>query len=93
MEVKMIAIMMTRLMSEGKEENIGIKEEEGMRLQMMSRSVAVKTGCRKRRHKTAAEEKNQLEQKSLLRKRQTSIIHCLQEQVQKNYIQITALDN
>ena len=101
-EVEMIGMMTTRLMAEGKEENVDMKEEEGIHLQMMKEMIttAAKTGWRKMRHRMGTKELNQLEQKRrvkkqlrLLRKRQTPIIHCLQEQVQKSYIQIIALHN
>ena len=52
MEVKMIGMMMTRFMIEGREENVDMKEEDGIQLQMMKDMItgAVKTGQRKTRH-------------------------------------------
>ena len=86
-EVKMKGMMMKRLMVRGKEENVDLKEEDGIlvHLQMMRDVItaAVKKDWRKRIHRTATKEQKQLEQKrivkrqmSLPRKRQTSIIHC-----------------
>ena len=58
MKVKMIGMMTTRLMTEGKEENVDMKEGDGIHLQMM-RDVIItdaKTGWRKMMHRTATKE-------------------------------------
>lgn len=58
MEVKMMGIMIKELMIGGKEENIDLKEEDGIHLQMTRdmTTAAMKKDWRKMMHRTATKE-------------------------------------
>ena len=88
MKVKMMVMMTVG----GEKENIDLTEEEETHLQMMRGIVrtVLQQDQRKMTRSTARKEWRQhkekrtmKKQRSLLRRRQTQIIHCLQEQVQK----------
>lgn len=88
MEVKMMVMMMT---VGGEKEKIDLIEEEETHLQMMRGIVKTvlqqdqrKMTCRTARKEWRQQKEKRImkKQRSLLRRRQTQIIHCLQEQVQ-----------